>query len=83
LQDVGILLNEIGVVDTTSADEQKCATKFINSWQKREAVSAVEAGSAALDIVVTNIMTMVGITIATVFQYRPRTEVRIFHSLDL
>jgi hypothetical protein len=44
LQGVGILLNEIGVVDATSADEQKGATR-----------------------VVTNIMTMVGITITVVF----------------
>jgi hypothetical protein len=31
LQDVGILLNEIGVVDATSAGEQKGATKLVNS----------------------------------------------------
>jgi hypothetical protein len=62
---------------------KKAPLKLINSWQKRDAASAVEAGSAALGLVVTNIMAMVSITITTVSQYRPRTEVRIFHSLDL
>jgi hypothetical protein len=66
LQDINILLNEIDVVDAASADEQNGATESVNSWQKREVTSTVEAGSAALDLVVINIMTMVGITITTI-----------------
>jgi hypothetical protein len=66
LQDVGLPQNEMGV-DPASDDEQKGAIETVNAWQKREVTSTVEAGGAALDLVVTNVMTMVGITITTGF----------------
>jgi hypothetical protein len=83
LQDVGLPQNEIGVVDPASGDEQKGAAETVNAWQKREVTSTVEAGSAALDLIVTNVRLWLASPSQLDSRYGPRTQVRIVHSLDL
>lgn len=53
--------------DPVHSDEDIGAANTVNDWQKREISTTVDAGKAALGQVVTNVMTIVGITITTGF----------------
>lgn len=64
LQDVGVLPAADSEILT---DAQKSEADTVGNWQKRDVTSTVESGKTALDGVVANIMTMVGIIITTGF----------------
>jgi hypothetical protein len=67
LQDIDIPENTIPPADPRLTDLRKGGVETVNDWQKREIASTMEAGKTALDRVVTNVMTKVGITITTGF----------------
>ncbi|WEW60908.1 hypothetical protein PRK78_006396 [Emydomyces testavorans] len=65
-------MGPLGSVDPTKdspqkSDEDQGALDTVITWQKSEISSTVQAGSAALERVITNVMTIVGITITTGF----------------
>jgi hypothetical protein len=64
LQDVGVLP---AADSETLTDAQKSEADTVGNWQKRDVTSTVDSAKTALDGVVTNVMTMVGITITTGF----------------
>jgi hypothetical protein len=67
LQDVGLPENTIPLPNPKLSDSRKGAIDTVSDWQKREINSVVESGKVALDRIVTNVMTIVGITITTGF----------------
>ena len=67
LQDVGLPENAFPPADPKLTDSRKGGIETVNDWQKREINSTVESGKVALDRIVTNVMTIVGITITTGF----------------
>jgi len=67
LQDVGLPENTIPLANPKLSDSRKGGIDTVSDWQKREITSAVQSGKVALDRIVTNVMTMVGITITTGF----------------
>jgi hypothetical protein len=64
VQDVGVL--PVADKDLLT-DTQMSEARTVGDWQKRDITSAVESGRTALDGVVANVMTMVGIVITTGF----------------
>lgn len=66
LKDVSVSQPQMntGPVNT---NEDMGAITTMNGWQRREVDSTMEAGKTALERVVTNVMTMLGITITTGF----------------
>lgn len=63
-QDVGVM--PVADKDILS-DTQMSEARTVGDWQKRDISSTVESGKTALDGVVANVMTMVGIVITTGF----------------
>ncbi|KIX03186.1 uncharacterized protein Z518_06738 [Rhinocladiella mackenziei CBS 650.93] len=65
------LLQDVDVVPIadkeTMTDTQQSEARTVGDWQKRDITSAVDSGRTALDGVVANVMTMVGIVITTGF----------------
>ncbi|KIW14277.1 hypothetical protein PV08_07059 [Exophiala spinifera] len=65
------LLQDVGVVPVsdkeTLTDSQMSEARTVGDWQKRDITSTVESGRSALDGIVANVMTMVGIVITTGF----------------
>lgn len=65
------LLQDVGRVDPVKVDElsdtQKSEAGTVAAWQKRDVTLCVDAGKLALDRTVTNVMTMLGVTISTGF----------------
>ena len=66
LKDVSVSQPEMNT-GTVNTNEDMSAITTVNSWQTREVNSTIEAGKTALERVVTNVMTMLGITITTGF----------------
>jgi hypothetical protein len=67
LHDTGVHEDAIPSADPKSTNSRKGGIETVSDWQKREINSTVESGGLALDRIVTNVMTIVGITITTGF----------------
>jgi hypothetical protein len=67
LQDVGLPKDTIPPSDSNLVDSRKGAIETVDGFQRREITTTMESGKTALKHIVTNVMTMVGITITTGF----------------
>jgi hypothetical protein len=65
------LLQDVGKMEPVKSEElsdtQKSEAGTVAAWQKRDITLCVDAGKLALDRTVTNVMTMLGVTISTGF----------------
>ncbi|KXX82413.1 hypothetical protein MMYC01_201366 [Madurella mycetomatis] len=56
------------------SDVKKSEAETVAGWQRRDISSCVESGASALNFVITNVMTMLGITITTGFSVWTSTD---------